>query len=89
MPTQPLYIMSALQGSYIINDTNTWIGTADGIYVLEDTVFNNLTDSEGLDKTDYISAPATAVKAGALIRPVNDAKFTSVDLTSGSVAIIL
>ena len=89
MATQPLYIMSALQGSYIINDANTWNGKADGIYVLEDTVFNTITDSEGLDKTDYIAAPATAVKAGALIRPVNDAQFTSVDLTSGSVAIIL
>lgn len=89
MPTQPLYIMSALQGSYIINDTATWTGNADGIYVLEDTVFNVITDSNGNDKADYISTPATAVKAGALIRPINDGKFTSVDLTSGSVALIL
>ena len=81
--------MSALQGSYIINDANTWTGECDGIYVLADTVFNVITDSNGNDKTGYISTPATAVKAGALIRPVNDGKFTSVDLTSGQVALIL
>ena len=89
MPTQPLYIMSALQGSYIINDGTTWSGKCDAVYVLEDTVFNTLTDSEGLTKTSYISTPATAVKAGALIRPLEDAQFVTIDLASGSVALIL
>jgi hypothetical protein len=89
MPTQPLTLMSALQGSYIVNDTNTWTGTCDAVYVLEDTVFNVLTDSEGLVKGNYIAATATAVKAGALIRPLADAQFVSIDLTSGSVALIL
>lgn len=89
MPTQPLYIMSALQGSYIINDTDAWTGKCDAVYVLEDTVIATLTDSQGNTVTDYISTPATAVKAGALIRPINDARFVSVDLTSGSVALIL
>lgn len=81
--------MSALQGSYIINDTDTWTGECDAVYVLSDAVFNTLNDSNGNDKDDYISTAASAVKAGALIRPVNDGKFTAVDLTSGQVAIIL
>lgn len=89
MPTQPLTLMSALQGSYIINNTATWDGKCDAVYVLEDTVFNVLNDSEGLQKGDYIAAPTTAVKAGALIRPLADAQFVSIDLTSGSVALIL
>ena len=81
--------MSALQGSYIINDADAWSGECDAIYVLADTVFNVITDSNGNDKDDYISTAASAVKAGALIRPVNDGKFTAVDLTSGQVALIL
>lgn len=89
MATQPLSILAAMQGTYIINDTNAWAGHADAVYVLEDTVFNVLTDSEGLVKGNYISTPATAVKAGTLIRPLADATFTNVDLTSGSVALIL
>lgn len=89
MATQPLSILAAMQGTYIINDTNTWTGECDAVYVLEDTVFNVLTDSEGLVKGNYISTPATALKAGTLIRPLADAKFVTIDLTSGSVALIL
>lgn len=89
MATQPLSILAAMQGTYVINDTAAWTGKCDAVYCLEDTVFNVLTDSEGLVKGDYISTPATAVKAGALIRPVGDATFTNVDLTSGSVALVL
>ena len=89
MATQPLTILAAMQGSYIINDTTAWTGTCDAVYVLEDTVFNVLTDSEGLVKGDYVSTPATAVKAGALIRPLDDAQFTAITLTSGSIALIL
>lgn len=89
MATQPLYIMSALQGSYIINDNTAWSGKCDAVYVLEDTVIATLSDSKGGIVDDYISDPLTIVKAGALIRPINDAIFTSVELTSGSVALIL
>ncbi len=89
MPTQPLTILAAMQGTYVINNTSAWTGECDGVYVLTDTVFSVLGDSDANDKTDYIAAPATAVKAGCLIRPIGDAKFTSVTLTSGQVALIL
>jgi hypothetical protein len=89
MPTQPLTLIAAMQGTYIINDTDAWTGKCDGIYTLEDTVFSVLNDSNGNDKDDYISTAATAVKAGCLIRPLKDGVFTSIDLTSGSVALIL
>lgn len=89
MATQPLTILAAMQGSYIINDTTAWTGTCDAVYALEDTVFNVLTDSEGETKDSYIADSAVAVKAGALIRPLADAQFTAVTLTSGSVALVL
>ena len=89
MATQPLTILAAMQGTYVINDTNAWAGTCDGVYTLTDTVFNVLTDSDGNVKGDYISTAANAVPAGCLIRPLGDAQFTSIDLTSGEVALIL
>jgi hypothetical protein len=89
MPTQPLTLMSALQGTFILNNTSAWTGKADAVVVLEDTVFNVLNDDNTNDKTDYIAATGTAVKAGAIIRPLNDGQFTAVTLTSGSVALIL
>lgn len=89
MATQPLTILAAMQGSYIINDTTAWTGTCDAVYTLEDTVFSVLTDSDAGTKDTYISDSAVAVKAGALIRPLDDAQFTAVTLTSGSVALVL
>jgi len=40
-------------------------------------------------KAELITTPATAVKAGAMIRCTGARKFSAVDLTSGSVALIL
>lgn len=81
--------MSALQGSYILNDTTAWTGKCDAVYVLEEAVFSVLNDTSTGDKDDYISDSATSVPAGALIRPVNDEQFDEVTLTSGKVALIL
>lgn len=89
MATQPLTILAAMQGSYIINDTTAWAGKCDAIYVLEDAVFETIKDSNSKSKASYISTPATAVKAGALIRPWKDATFVEIKLTSGSVALVL
>ena len=89
MATQPLTILAAMQGSYIINDTTAWTGKCDAIYVLEDAVFETIKDSNSKSKASYISTPATAVKAGALIRPWKDATFVEIKLTSGSVALVL
>lgn len=83
-------ILTAAAGTVVLNDTTAYNNPVSAIYVLEDTVFNVLTDAAGNLKGDYITTPATAVKAGALITPFDKQKtFTSVDLTSGSVVLIL
>jgi hypothetical protein len=89
MATQPLTILAAMQGTYVINDTTAWTGKCDGVYTLTDTVFSVLTDSDANDKDEYISTAANAVPAGCLIRPIGDAQFTAITLTSGEVALIL
>ena len=77
------------KGVYICNDTTEVTKVMDGIFVLEDTVFSTL-KVEGVDAlSSYVSTPATAIKAGAYIRPLDGAKFSGVTLTSGSVAILI
>jgi hypothetical protein len=82
-------LLVASQGTIIVNDTNEKTITYDAIFVLEDTVFNSIKVG-GVDiKAQLITTPATAVKAGAMIRCTGARKFSAVDLTSGSVALIL
>jgi len=84
-------ILSAAAGTIILNDATAYTAKpVSAIHVLEDTVFNVLTDAAGNDKADYITTPATAVKAGAMITPFDKANvFVNIDLTSGSVALVL
>lgn len=79
----------ANKGVYIVNDATEVTKVIDGIFVLEDTVFNAIKVAGSDVKTSYISTPATAVKAGAYIRPLNGVQFSGVDLVSGSVALII
>lgn len=82
-------ILIANQGSFVLNNTTEKTATINAIVVLEDTVFN-LIKIAGVDvKATYIGTPATAVKAGAIIRATNAAQFSGVKLTSGSVLLIL
>ena len=84
-----LEIMSARAGVYILNDTSTYTGNVAAVVVLEDTIFNLLGDAKGNDKDDYIADSATAVKAEAIITPIDvNRPFNSIDLTSGSVALV-
>ena len=77
------------KGTYIVNDATEATKTADAIVVLEDTVFTSIKIG-GVDaKSNYISTPATAVKAGAIITPTGNLQFSGLQLTSGSVALIL
>jgi hypothetical protein len=83
-------ILTAAAGTIILNDTDAYTSPVSAIYVLQDTVFNVLTDAGGNDKDDYITTSATAVKAGALITPFDKQKtFVNIDLASGSVSLIL
>jgi len=82
-------VLTAQQGTFIVNNTVAKTVNHDAIIVLEDTVFSAIRVA-GVDvKSTYIAATGTAVKAGAMIRPINGAKFSSVTLTSGSVCLVL
>lgn len=78
----------ASKGVYVCNDTTEVTKTISAIAVLEDTVFSAIKVG-GVDaKASYISTPATAIKAGAIITGVG-VNFSGVTLTSGSVVLIL
>ena len=82
-------VISANQGTFIVNDTNEKTITHDAIVVLEDTVFNAIKIGSVDVKSSYIAATGTAVKAGAIIRAINGQQFSAVDLVSGSVCLVL
>ena len=82
-------VLVAQQGTFIVNNTVEKEVSHDAIAVLEDTIFSSIKVA-GVDvKSTYIAATGTAVKAGAIIRPINGAKFSGVTLTSGSVCLVL
>jgi hypothetical protein len=89
MATNLMGELVANNGTFILNNTTEYTASIDAIVVLEDTVFNAVKIA-GVDvKSSYIATPATAVKAGAIITPTADLQFSGVDLTSGSVALVL
>ena len=82
-------IISGLQGTKVVNDATELTQDFDTIVTLEDTVFASIKIG-GIDvKDEYVTTPATAVKAGAIIRPTQNQVFSGVQLTSGSIAIVL
>ena len=82
-------VLTAQQGTFIVNNTAAKTFDHDAIVVLEDTVFSAIRVAGTDVKSSYIAAAGTAVKAGAIIRPINGAKFSGVTLTSGSVCLVL
>lgn len=82
-------ILTGIQGTKVVNDATELTQNFDSIVVLEDTVFSSIKVSGSDVKGTYITTPATAVKAGALIRPINNQVFSGVQLTSGSILIVL
>jgi len=84
-------VLTASRGSYILNNTVAYTGNTRAIVVLEDTVFNKIAHfgAAGDVKGTYIAATATAIKAGAIITPLDGKLFTGIQLTSGSVALVL
>ena len=80
----------ANNGTYIVNNTTQVEGKLfDAIIVLEDTIFLEIFIGEPDVLSEYIANPAIAIKAGARITPMNDLKFTSLTLVSGSVELVL
>jgi hypothetical protein len=82
-------VLTAQQGTFIVNNTVARTVNHDAIIVLEDTVFSAIRVAGSDVKSTYIAATGTAVKAGAIIRAINGAKFSGVTLTSGSVCLVL
>jgi hypothetical protein len=82
-------VLTAQQGTFIVNNTVAKTVDHDAIIVLEDTVFSAIRVAGSDVKSTYIAATGTAVKAGAIIRAINGAKFSGVTLTSGSVCLVL
>lgn len=80
--------MVANRGVLVINDTTAVTGRFAGVYVIADAVFSVLNDSGSNNRSTYITAVGTAVKAGAFIRPIEGLDFTAITLTSGQVAAI-
>lgn len=82
-------LVTAQAGTIVVNDTDAYSGTFHALYVLEDTVISALADASGNAVGDYVTTAANAVKAGAMITPLDNSKpFTGVTLTSGSVVVI-
>jgi len=82
-------VLSAAQGTYIVNTEDPVIKTCDAIVALEDTFISKILIGETNVTDDYIQDSSIAVKAGAIIRPLNGAKFTEVQLASGSVILVI
>lgn len=82
-------IISASQGTFVVNNTTEKTIGHDGILVLEDTVFSSI-KVNGIDVKDTLIANvAGTVKASAFIRPLSADKFSGVQLVSGSVILVL
>lgn len=88
-------ILTARGGSFILNDTSAYQGRVYAIAVLEDTLFDTLDNIDTNDivtdvLSDQIADPLVAVKAGALLTPLDINKpFYNITLTSGSVTLVL
>lgn len=89
MATNLMGELVANKGTYIVNNTTEVTKTIDAIVVLQDTIFSSIKTAGADTKSTYIAAPGTALKAGAIITPINDLQFSGVQLTSGSVALVL
>ena len=79
----------ANQGTYIANNTTEVTKTIDAIVCLEDTIFTSIKVAGADVKSTYIANTAVAIKAGSIITPIDDLKFSGIKLASGSVALVL
>lgn len=76
-------------GTFVVNTTTEATKKIDAIVVLEDTIFSSI-KINGVDvKTNYIQNASLAIKAGTIITPLSDLQFSGVQLTSGSVVLVL
>jgi hypothetical protein len=80
----------ALQnGTVVINDATEFVLPMDAYYIAEETVIATLKINTVDMLSDYVTTPATPIKAGVIISPQRGDVFSSIQLTSGSVVGIL
>lgn len=72
----------------VLNNTSPITGEFESIVVLEDTVFNSLIVNNAEVLSSLVTAPATAVKAGAIISWGQGQFFTTVRINSGSALLV-
>jgi hypothetical protein len=89
MATNLMGELVANQGTYIANNTTEVTKTIDAIVCLEDTIFTSIKVAGADVKSTYIANTAVAIKAGSIITPIDDLKFSGIKLASGSVALVL
>lgn len=84
-------VLAAANGTFILNNTTAYAQTAKAIVVLEDTLFSTIAHQglAGNVLSVYVGTPGTALKAGAIIRPIDSNLFTNIKLISGSVILVL
>ncbi len=76
-------------GTFVVNTTSEVTKKVDAIVVLEDTIFTSIKIAGTDVKSTYIQDASLAIKAGAIITPLADNQFSGVQLTSGSVVLVL
>lgn len=84
-------VLVASNGVFIVNDTDAYNSNFQAILVLEDTIFASLKETGDVteQKDKYIGDSSIAVKGGAIITPTDQNTFGSVQLTSGSIQLVL
>jgi hypothetical protein len=79
----------ANMGSFIVNGTTQVNKECDAIVVTDDAIFSKVLIAGVDKKADYIQDTSLTVKAGTILTPINDLKFSGVELVSGQVVLIL
>lgn len=85
-----LDLITASNGTYFVDDTDTHNGNWCGIFITEDsTVINALTDENGSDLLATLGLTGKSLFKGTLITLPDAVKnIASIDLTSGSANLI-
>jgi hypothetical protein len=91
MPNSWNEILTARQGSVVINYAHTFSANMYVITSVSDTTIINVLEQDGVDVlADYIVNPSRAVPRGSIITPRDIKKpFTLVSLSAGAVCVTL
>lgn len=85
-------MIAAQYGAKVINGGTSFLANVAMIKVTDDAVFDILKINDETDNViaDYIvGSIGGTIKAGTIIRPVNDGYFSEIKLTSGAISVAL